>query len=34
MLDIAMIAILIVLVGSMLGLARWSDHVVKEGKKQ
>ncbi|WP_020062504.1 hypothetical protein [Bacillus sp. 123MFChir2] len=34
MLDIAMIAILIVLVGSMIGLARWSDQVVKEGKKQ
>ncbi|CAG9613228.1 hypothetical protein BACCIP111899_02423 [Bacillus rhizoplanae] len=34
MLDIAMIGILIVLVGSMIGLARWSDTVVKEGKKE
>ncbi|WP_242222762.1 hypothetical protein [Bacillus cereus group sp. BfR-BA-01380] len=34
MLDIAMIGILIVLVVSMIGLARWSDNVVKEGKKQ
>lgn len=34
MLDIAMIGILVVLVGLMIGLARWSDNVVKEGKKQ
>ncbi|ENQ3105149.1 hypothetical protein SAMN04488168_12054 [Bacillus sp. 491mf] len=34
MLDIAMIAILVVLVGTMIGLVRWSDNVVKEGKKQ
>ncbi|MGF9964333.1 signal peptide protein [Bacillus rhizoplanae] len=34
MLDIAMVGILIVLVGSMIGLARWSDNVVKEGKKE
>ncbi|HDX9578582.1 signal peptide protein [Bacillus cytotoxicus] len=34
MLDIAMIAILVVLVGLMIGIARWSDHVMKEGKKR
>ncbi|MBC6971957.1 signal peptide protein [Bacillus sp. Xin] len=33
MLDVVMIGICIVLVASMLGLANWSDKVVKEGKQ-
>lgn len=34
MLDIVMIGVCILLVGSMIGLAKWSDNVVKEGKSK
>ncbi|PDY46340.1 hypothetical protein [Bacillus pseudomycoides] len=33
MLDVVMIGICVVLVASMMGLASWSDKVVKEGKQ-
>ncbi|AWC27610.1 signal peptide protein [Bacillus cytotoxicus] len=34
MLDILMIGFCILLVFSMIGLAKWSDKVVKEGKSK
>lgn len=34
MLDIVIIGVCILLVSSMIGLARWSDKVTKEGKSK
>ncbi|WP_028400314.1 hypothetical protein [Ectobacillus panaciterrae] len=34
MLDVIMVSAFILLTASMVGLAKWSDNVVKEGKKQ
>ncbi|MDM5153522.1 signal peptide protein [Bacillus sp. DX1.1] len=33
MLDVVMVGIFVVLAASMVGLAKWSDKVVKEGKQ-